>query len=205
MRIIGITGNSGSGKSFICEILLDKYDDVVIVDADKIAKEMSNIDTLYYKEIVNMFGKNIIKDNLEINRQMLAEIIFNDDDKRQKLNSITFKYVVDEIKNKIKLNNDKSIIAIDAPLLFESGLDKVCDITVGVVSNEDVKIDRICKRDKLSIKQARDRLKVQLKDEYLRGKCDFIIDNNGNTDFLNKQLEKIVIVLFNYNEDVKKV
>lgn len=205
MRIIGITGNSGSGKSFICEILLDKYDDVVIVDADKIAKEMSKIDTLYYKEIVNMFGKNIIKDNLEINRQMLAEIIFNDDDKRQKLNSITFKYVVDEIKNKIKLNNDKSIIAIDAPLLFESGLDKVCDITVGVVSNEDVKIDRICKRDKLSIKQARDRLKVQLKDEYLRGKCDFIIDNNGNTDFLNKQLEKIVIVLFNYNEDVKKV
>lgn len=205
MRIIGITGNSGSGKSFICEILLNKYDDVAIVDADKIAKEMSNIDTLYYKEIVNMFGKNIIKDNLEIDRQMLAEIIFNDDDKRQKLNSITFKYVVDEIKNKIKLNNDKSIIVIDAPLLFESGLDKVCDITVGVVSNEDVKIDRICKRDKLGIKQARDRLKVQLSDEYLKGKCDFIIDNNGNTDFLNKQLEEIVIVLFNYNEDVKNL
>lgn len=193
LRIIGITGNSGSGKSFICEILLNKYDDVVIVDADKIAKEMSNIDTLYYKEIVNMFGKNIIKDNLEINRQMLAEIIFNDDDKRQKLNSITFKYVVDEIKNKIKLNNDKSIIVIDAPLLFESGLDKVCDITVGVVSNEDVKIDRICKRDKLSIKQARDRLKVQLRDEYLRGKCDFIIDNNGSVEEINRQLKKIII------------
>lgn len=193
LRIIGITGNSGSGKSFICEILLNKYDDVVIVDADKIAKEMSNIDTLYYKEIVNMFGKNIIKDNLEINRQMLAEIIFNDDDKRQKLNSITFKYVVDEIKNKIKLNNDKSIIVIDAPLLFESGLDKVCDITVGVVSNEDVKIDRICKRDKLSIKQARDRLKVQLSDEYLRGKCDFIIDNNGSVEEINRQLKKIII------------
>lgn len=194
MRIIGVTGNSGSGKSFICEFLLNKYDDVVIVDADKIAKKMSNIDTLYYKEIVNMFGKNIIKDNLEINRQMLAKIIFNDDDKRQKLNSITFKYVVDEIKNKIKLNNDKSMIVIDAPLLFESGLDKVCDITVGVVSNEDVKIDRICKRDKLSIKQARDRLKVQLSDEYLRERCDFIIENNGNTDFLNKQLEEIAIV-----------
>lgn len=193
MRIIGITGNSGSGKSFICEILLNKYDDVVIVDADKIAKEMSNIDTLYYKEIINMFGKNIIKDNLEINRQMLAEIIFNDADKRQKLNSITFKYVVDEIKNKIKINNDKSIIVIDAPLLFESGLDKVCDITVGVVSNEDVKIDRICKRDKLSIKQARDRLKVQLSDEDLRGKCDFIIDNNGSVEEINRQLKKIII------------
>lgn len=194
MKIIGVTGNSGSGKSFICEILLNKYNNAVIVDADKIAKEMSNIDTLYYKEIINVFGKSIVKDNLEINRKLLAEIIFNDDEKRQKLNSITFKYVVDEIKNKIKLNNDKSIILIDAPLLFESGLDKMCDITIGVVSNEDVKIDRICKRDKLNIKQARDRLRVQLNDEILKEKCDFILENNGSVDFLNKQLKEIVIV-----------
>lgn len=194
MKIIGVTGNSGSGKSFICEILLNKYNNAVIVDADKIAKEMSNIDTLYYKEIINVFGKSIVKENLEINRKLLAEIIFNDDEKRQKLNSITFKYVVDEIKNSIKLNNDKSIILIDAPLLFESGLDKMCDITIGVVSNEDVKIDRICKRDKLNIKQAKDRLKVQLNDEDLKAKCDFILENNGSVDFLNKQLEEIVVV-----------
>lgn len=194
MKTIGITGNSGTGKSFICEILLNKYNNAVIVDADKIVKEMSNINTLYYKEIINAFGKSILKENLEINRKQLAKIIFNDDEKRQKLNSITFKYVVDEIKNKIKLNNDKSIILIDAPLLFESGLDKICDITIGVVSNEDIKIDRICKRDKLSIKQAKDRLKVQMNDEILKEKCDFILDNNDSTDFLNKQLEEIVIV-----------
>lgn len=203
MKIIGVTGNSGSGKSFICEILLNKHNNAIIVDADKIAKEMSNIDTLYYKEIINVFGKNIVKENLEIDRKLLAKIIFNDDEKRQKLNSITFKYVVDEIKNKIKLNNDKSIILIDAPLLFESGLDKICDITIGVVSNEDIKIDRICKRDKLSIKQAKDRLKVQMNDEILKEKCDFILDNNGDAYFLNKQLEEIVIAWV--NEDIKKV
>lgn len=203
MKIIGVTGNSGSGKSFICEILLYKHNNAIIVDADKIAKEMSNIDTLYYKEIINVFGKNIVKENLEIDRKLLAKIIFNDDEKRQKLNSITFKYVVDEIKNEIKLNNDKSIILIDAPLLFESGLDKICDITIGVVSNEDIKIDRICKRDKLSIKQAKDRLKVQMNDEILKEKCDFILDNNGDEYFLNKQLEEIVIAWV--NEDVKKV
>lgn len=191
MKIIGITGSSGSGKSFISEILLNKYDDVFIIDADKIAKEMSNIDTLYYKEIVNMFGENIIKGNLEINRVMLAEIIFGDDEKRQKLNSITFRYVVDEIKNKIKLNIDKNIIVIDAPLLFESNLDKICNITLGVISNEDIKIDRICKRDGLTIKQAKDRLKVQLSDKKLKEKCDYIIENNGDIGQLNTQLEEL--------------
>lgn len=191
MKIIGITGSSGSGKSFICEVLLNKYDDVVIVDADKIARKMSNIGTLYYKEVVNMFGEGIVKENLEIDRKLLAEIIFNDDEKRQELNSITFKYVVDEIKNKIKLNSNKNIIVIDAPLLFESGLDKICDITLGVISNEDIKINRICLRDDLSIKQAKDRLKVQLSDEALKEKCNYIIENNDDIGCINKQLEEI--------------
>ncbi len=191
MRIIGITGSSGSGKSFICEVLLNKYDDVVIVDADKIARKMSNIGTLYYKEVVNMFGEGIVKENLEIDRKLLAEIIFNDDEKRQELNSITFKYVVDEIKNKIKLNSDKNIIVIDAPLLFESCLDKICDITLGVISNEDIKINRICLRDDLSIKQAKDRLKVQLSDEALKEKCNYIIENNDDIGCISKQLENI--------------
>lgn len=196
MKIIGITGSSGSGKSFICEILLNKYEDIVIVDADKIARKMSNIGTLYYKEVVNMFGEGIVKENLEIDRKLLAEIIFNDDEKRQELNSITFKYVVDEIKNKIKLNSDKNVIVIDAPLLFESGLDKICDITLGVISNENIKINRICLRDSLSIKQAKDRLKVQLSDEDLKEKCNYIIENNDDIWCLNKQLEEIFFEIF---------
>lgn len=193
MKTIGITGNSGSGKSFICEVLLNKYDDIVIIDADKIARKMSNIGTLYYKEVVNMFGEGIVKENLEIDRKLLAEIIFNNDEKRKKLNSITFKYVVDEIKNRIKLNDNKSMIVIDAPLLFESGLDEICDITIGVISNEDVKIDRICLRDRLSVKQAKDRLSVQLSDVILKEKCDYIIENNGDVSCLNKQLEEIFL------------
>ncbi len=194
MKIIGITGNSGSGKSFISEILLNKYKCVAIIDADRIAREMSNINTLYYKEIVKRFGKDILKENLEINRKILARIIFNNDEKREELNSITFKYVVDKIKDEIKLNSDKNIIIIDAPLLFESGLDKICDITLGVISEESIKIDRICKRDNLSVREAKDRLRVQLKDEVLREKCDYIIENNGDVDCLNTQLKEIVNV-----------
>ncbi len=209
MKIIGITGNSGSGKSFISDVILNRYKSVAIIDADKIAREMSNINTLYYKEIVKKFGKDILKENLEINRKLLASIIFNNDEKREELNSITFKYVVDEIKNKIKSNNDKAIIIIDVPLLFESGLDKICDITLGVISNEDIKIDRICKRDNLSVMEAKDRLKVQLNDEVLREKCDYIIENNGNIEELNLQLEEIIDkqgifkCIENYNKNKK--
>ena len=209
MKIIGITGNSGSGKSFISDVILNRYKSVAIIDADKIAREMSNINTLYYKEIVKKFGKDILKENLEINRKLLAGIIFNNDEKREELNSITFKYVVDEIKNKIKSNNDKAIIIIDVPLLFESGLDKICDITLGVISNEDIKIDRICKRDNLSVMEAKDRLKVQLNDEVLREKCDYIIENNGNIEELNLQLEEIIDkqgifkCIENYNKNKK--
>lgn len=209
MKIIGITGNSGSGKSFISEVVLNKYKSVAIIDADKIAREMSNINTLYYKEIVKKFGKDILKENLEINRKLLANIIFNNNKKREELNSITFKYVVDEIKNKIKSNNDKNVIIIDVPLLFESGLDKICDITLGVISNEDIKIDRICKRDNLSVMEAKDRLKVQLNDEVLREKCDYIIENNGNIEELNLQLEEIIDkqgifkCIENYNKNKK--
>lgn len=194
LKIIGITGNSGSGKSFISEILLNKYRGVVIIDADRIARKMSNINTLYYKEIVKAFGKDILKENLEINRKILAKIIFNNDEKREKLNSITFKYVVHEIKNEIKLNRDRDIIIIDAPLLFESGLDKICDITLGVISEESIKIDRICKRDNLSIEEAKDRLKVQLKDEVLIKKCDYVIENNGDVQELILKLEEIISV-----------
>lgn len=209
MKIIGITGNSGSGKSFISDVILNRYKSVAIIDADKIAREMSNINTLYYKEIVKKFGKDILKENLEINRKLLANIIFNNNKKREELNSITFKYVVDEIKNKIKSNNDKAIIIIDVPLLFESGLDKICDITLGVISNEDIKIDRICKRDNLSVMEAKDRLKVQLNDEVLREKCDYIIENNGNIEELNLQLEEIIDkqgifkCIENYNKNKK--
>ena len=194
MKIIGITGNSGSGKSFISEILLNKYKCVAIIDADRIAREMSNINNLYYKEIVKRFGKDILKENLEINRKILARIIFSNDEKREELNSITFKYVVHEIKNKIKSNSDKNIVIIDAPLLFESGLDKICDITLGVISEESIKIDRICKRDNLSVREAKDRLKVQLKDEVLREKCDYVIENNGDVQELVLKLEEIISV-----------
>ena len=96
---IGITGPSGAGKTSISKLLKEKLD-ADIINADEIVKEMSVSGTEYFKEIVKTFGENILLDNGEINKPKLANIIFSDASQRELLNSITFKYIVDEIKTK---------------------------------------------------------------------------------------------------------
>lgn len=195
MKIIGITGNSGSGKSSVSEIIAKKCDNSIIIDADKIAKSMAAINTKYYNAIKKEFGKDILKANLEIDRKKLANIIFNNDEKRDVLNRITFKYVVSNIKQKINLNKNKEVIILDIPLLFESGLDEICDITLGIIANKNVKIERICKRDKININQAENRINKQLEDKILEKNCNYIIENNGSLKELNEKLQNFIIHL----------
>lgn len=195
MKIIGITGNSGSGKSSVSEIIAKKCDDSIIIDADKIAKSMAAINTKYYNAIKKEFGKDILKANLEIDRKKLANIIFNNDEKRDVLNRITFKYVVSNIKQKINLNKNKEVIILDIPLLFESGLDEICDITLGIIADKNVKIERICKRDKININQAENRINKQLEDKILEKNCNYIIENNGSLKELNEKLQNFIIHL----------
>ncbi len=190
MKIIGVTGSSGSGKSTVCKILEEKYG-AKIIDADKIAKKLSKKGTMYMKSIVEYFGPDIVTKSGALNRKKLADIIYEDDEKREKLNKFTFIYVVDEIKNNINQLTKNELIVIDAPLLFESDLDKVCDFVIGVVAKEEKKIQRICQRDNISEEDALKRLAVQCKDEYLEENADYIIENNSNVSKIEKELEKM--------------
>ena len=152
MKIIGVTGSSGAGKDTLCEILENKYN-AEIVDADKIARKLSKKGTMYLKSIVDCFGSNIIDRQGELNRKKLASIIFEDEKKREELNRLTFIYVVDEIKRQInKLKKD--IIVVNAPLLFESNLNQICDFVIAIIADKDIQIERIMKRDSLSKEEA---------------------------------------------------
>ena len=195
MKIIGITGNSGSGKSSVSEIIAKKCDNSIIIDADKIAKSMASINTKYYNAIKKEFGKDILKANLEIDRKKLANIIFNNDEKRDVLNRITFKYVVSNIKQKINFNKNKEVIIIDNQILYQSDLDQICDITLGIIADKNVKIERICKRDKININQAENRINKQLEDKILEKNCNYIIENNGSLKELNEKLQNFIIHL----------
>lgn len=186
--IIGITGNSGSGKSEIAKLLSIRIK-ATIIDADKIVKQMSKPGEIYYKKILELFGNEILTED-RLNRRKIAEIIYHDSTKREQLNKLTYKYIVDEIKIQVEREKKGKNVIIDAPLLFESGLDKICEHTIAVLSDTDIKVKRICKRDNINEETARARLSIQKDNKYYIDRAEFIIKNN-DTKIEEIDLEEI--------------
>ena len=191
MKIIGITGSSGAGKTTLSKILNER-EDVKIIDADKVVKEMSVPGTEYLNSIKETFGQEVFFEDGNLNRKKLAEKIYNDNTSRENLNKLTFNYVVKEIISRIKNINDEKIkfTIIDAPLLFESNLDKCCDYVIALIADFDLKVRRICKRDNIDEETAKSRLNIQNEDSFYIEKSDFVIHNGENSD-LKVEIEKI--------------
>lgn len=99
-------------------------------------------------------------------------------------------YVVQEIKETIDTLKEDCIV-IDAPLLFESKLDQICDFVIGIVAKEEEKIERICKRDGISIEMAKKRLRIQMSEEELKKRADYMIVNDGNMETLEEEIKKV--------------
>lgn len=198
MNIVGITGSSGAGKSTVCDILQKKYH-VRVINADKIAKRLSKSGTKYINEIAEKFGKNILDKDGELKRRELAEIIYTDPEKRKSLNSCTFKYIQKEIQKEIEKEIEKEIseesvastIVIDAPLLFESELDKICNCVIGVISQKNLQIERIIVRDNVDYEHAEKRLSAQEPNKFYIDKCDEIIENNNDMFYIEKRVNQI--------------
>ncbi len=196
MNIIGITGSSGSGKTTLSKILSERKD-VKIIDADKVVREMSVPGCEYLESIKETFGQEVILEDGNLNRKLLANKIYNNNEALEKLNKLTFKYVLEEILNrikKIKESKETEILIIDAPLLFESGLEKHCNYVIALVADKELKIERICQRDNISEEVAKSRLNIQNEDSYYTEKADFVITNSRNCNLkleIDKVLKKI--------------
>lgn len=186
--VIGITGSSGAGKSTICEILEIKYN-VKVLNADKIARRLSKKGTNYTNDIVEKFGNDILDEDGELKRGRLAEIIYNDAEKRKELNNCTFKYIREEIEKEIK--DHDTIYIIDAPLLFECELDKICDKIIGVISRKELQLDRIVARDNIDYESAEKRLQAQEVNEFYIQRCDRIIENNNDFAHIAQEVEEL--------------
>lgn len=195
MKIIGVTGNSGAGKSEVCKMLKIKYN-AYIIDADEIARSITILNKECIDEIVKNFGEDILDINGNIKRGKLAKIIYNNKNKREKLNSITFKYITEQVNIELekakKENFDYAII--DAPLLFEADIAKKCNIVIGIISKKDIKIARISNRDSITIEDANSRLKAQKSNKFFKENCNYIIENNYNTlEKLEEEVNNISI------------
>lgn len=134
-------------------------------------------------------------ENKEINRPKLAQIIFSNNQKREELNKITCLYIAKKIEEEAKMENQN--IIIDAPLLIETNLNKICDIVISVIANKDIKIERICKRDNVDKKTAEQRLNSQLSENtYIKNSNYVLINNNAN---LEKEAKELLELLNNKN------
>lgn len=138
-----------------------------------------------------MFGDRVL-DNNKLNREELANIIYNDMNAKNNLDKLTFKFVCEEIEQKvdyIKKNSNCEYILIDAPLLIESNLNKKCNIVISVIASKEIKISRICQRDKISKEIANKRLNIQKNDEYYISNSSFTIKNDN--DNLDNQINEL--------------
>ncbi len=180
MTIIGITGQSGSGKGYL-SAAFEKLG-YVHADADKIYHELLLSNKEMRRELVAAFGNDILKDG-DIDRKVLGKKVFGSKNARKltKLNKITHKYVCREYVKLIislKEQNAKGLI-IDAPLLIEARLHKLCDFTICVYCEEEIRVERIMKRDGISREAALLRIRSQKPWSFYIAQCDTAIVNNG--------------------------
>lgn len=194
MKILGITGPSGSGKTTLCGIIKNNYN-AAIIDADQVARDLtSNTESRYFKEMIKLFGEDVLKSDGSLNRKKVAKIIYTTKSKRQELNKLTFKYVVEEINKMIESikKTDVDFLAIDVPLLYEANMENVCDYVIAVVAEDEEKIARICKRDGIDKEVAKKRLEIQNNNSFFVKKADFVIHNDKTINNLEKSLKEII-------------
>lgn len=191
MEIIGITGGIGSGKSTVSKYV--EHKGFKIIDADKIARKLLDIGEDAYTKTVEFFGDDILNPDKSIDRKKLGNIVFSSKEKRKILNKITHGEVEKKILREIKESEEKEkIVFLDVPLLFEVGMDKLCDKVWLIVADEEVKIQRLLKRDKITRREIVEKFKSQMPDKEKKERADFVIDNSKKEEALYLQIDKLL-------------
>lgn len=189
--VIGLTGQSGAGKTTVCKVFGEKG--FAIINADKIARFIMEKDSPCLAEVTECFGKDILNGDGSLNRQKLADIVFGDREKLMQLNAISYPYITSEILKMINKYRDENrkYVLIDAPTLFESRADDFCDLIISVTASEKLRSERIAARDGLTPEQIKERFSSQHTEEFFINHSDFIIKNNNSADELIEKAEEV--------------
>ena len=194
MIVIGLCGGSGSGKSTVAKIF--QSHGASVLDADAIYHELTSSMTECLLSIREAFGEGVIQDNA-LNRNALSKIVFsgeNASEKRLLLNSITHKYVKDEMIRRMDAlaKEGVSMVVLDVPLLFESGIDKLCDCLVCVTAPLEARIQRLLSRDGITREKALARIRSQHTDEFLISHTHFHILNASSLEDTSVQVNNLI-------------
>lgn len=194
MRLIGITGGTGSGKTTALDVLRDLG--ALVIDCDALYHELLDNSAELVADIAAEFPTAVTDG--KVDRKALGEIVFTDAAKLQKLNSITHFAIGREVRRLMRAwaMQGGALVAIDAIELISSGLSKRCFATVGVVADRDVRLARIMARDGVSAEYAEKRISAQHTDDYFAEHCTYILHNNGTREeFYDRCLNLFLEVL----------
>ncbi|MBU1153286.1 dephospho-CoA kinase [bacterium] len=189
MVVVGLTGGIACGKTTVATIFREL--NLKVIDVDKIAKEVVLPYTETWKKIVETFKEDILSQDLSINRSKLAEIIFTSSEKRRLLDSITHPVILARIKEELVKFKEEEIVIIDIPLLFEAGMEGLINKIIVVSAERRLQIERLVEKNKLSLKQAQDRINAQISLLEKAKKADFIIYNNQGKEELKDEVKKV--------------
>lgn len=184
---IGITGGIGSGKSTVSEFYETKG--FHVIKADQIAKNIMQNDSEVIARIKSEFGNESYLEN-KLNSKFIAKIVFQNEQKLRKLNSIVHPATIKEISEEIKKYHiSENIIFVEAALIFEAKMEELFDYILLVTADDEIRIERVSSRDKVSKDEIAKRIENQIPEKIKKSQSDFIIENNKSLDELKSKSE----------------
>ena len=186
MKIIGLTGPTGAGKSNLTETAQNLG--FKVIDCDKVARKAVEKESEGLKALVKVFGTDILLENGELNRKALARKAFATLEQTETLNKTLFPFITELVEKEF----DSELILLDAPTLIESGLNKKCDKVIGVWADPEIRLKRICERDGLSLEDAKIRLNAGKDESFYKENTDILIYNNGEIPEFRKEISEIL-------------
>lgn len=192
-KIVGVTGGIGSGQTTVCEVF--NREGCKVINLDRKAKEVINRNKTVQNEIKKEFGENVFYKNRSLNRKLLAQIVFNDESKVEKLNRIVHPRMVENMVEEIetaRFSGKFPLIIVDAALIYEIAIEQLFDVVIVVYANTRQRIQRVMNRDKMKKEEILARIDKQIPLEEKKKWADYVIDNRGNLQDLNNQVTKIM-------------
>ncbi|MDO5125875.1 MAG: dephospho-CoA kinase [Ruminococcus sp.] len=194
--IAGLTGQSGAGKTMVSNFFSENG--FAVINCDEVARNVTKPHSDCNKELAELFPC-CFDDDLNLDRQSLARIVFNDKESLEKLNATIFPYITRDIEDEIKALADsgEKYILLDAPTLFEAGANKLCDVIISCVADRNIRALRIAKRDNIPAKLIESRFNAQKSQAFFEQNSDYIIENNSEPDDARSRCKDII-------EDIKR-
>lgn len=191
MLVVGLTGGIGAGKSTFAALLAERG--AQVVDADGLGRDALRPGRPAWHSVVAQFGEEIlVPGTMEVDRKLLADIVFNDSGKLAALNAIVHPVIFSGIADSLeRLRSTDAVVVLDAALLYETGLGEVVDATIAVVAPEAVRSHRLQSARGMTFGESARRMRAQMDPVELEGRADFVVRNDGSLEGLAAEADRV--------------